>query len=143
MSLDSGRAMKTSVPICLLFLAVGSLAQSPKPCLAVYPSQKGNVAEGAALAPFTLGVSALTAHGERFSYLESSDLPIKQVKVVYSKKELEKLEKTGVKIIVTTQQAFSAKENHSDEAKGSSTNGQSSMTVQGTVGCSKRLPSAA
>jgi hypothetical protein len=122
----------------VILLSAASCAQTAKPCLAVYPSEPGNAAAGIALAPITLGASALMIHGQRFSYLESAALPIKEVKVMYSKRELEKLEKRGVTIIVTAQSAVAAKENHSDQADGnSSSSGQTTMSVQGTAGCLK------
>lgn len=41
------------------------------------------------------------AHGERFPYLESQNLPMHDVKDQYKRKDLEKLEAKGVKIIIT------------------------------------------
>ena len=41
-----------------------------------------------------------TAHGDRFYYVEASGISVKDTKARYSKKDLEKLESCGIKIIV-------------------------------------------
>jgi hypothetical protein len=120
----------------LLALAVLAGAQTIQPCLAVYPST-GDRLQGLAEG----GVVGLTlAHGQRFFYLESTGLPLADVKVQYKKKELEKLEKKGVKIVVTTKEAVSAKEKHSEQTSGDSSSGQSSTTVQTSAGCTEAHP---
>lgn len=64
------------------------LAAQNKPCLIVQTLK----AE-----PGPLGIPS----PERFPYLESQNLPMRDVKDQYKRKELEKLESKGVKIIVT------------------------------------------
>ena len=41
-----------------------------------------------------------------FTYLGSANLPMKEIKNIYQKKGLEKLEGRGVKIVVTTKEAW-------------------------------------
>lgn len=41
-----------------------------------------------------------TAHGDRFYFVEASGLSVKDTKARYSKKDLEKLEARGIKILV-------------------------------------------
>ena len=81
----------SSLPALVLGLVFSgqSLAQN-KPCVIVSATQqvKFNTAFG--------GV-----HAERFIYLDSMNLSMSQVKAQYKRKELEKLEKAGVKVIVT------------------------------------------
>jgi hypothetical protein len=91
--------MKTKATILLGFgLCALVFAQDPKPqveakpthpCLAVSPNgPDGQSGKG----PFRTF----------FYYLESSDLPLKDIKSYYKRKDLEKLENRGVKIVVTT-----------------------------------------
>jgi hypothetical protein len=84
--------------IVLTILALTAiLTAEDKPCLIVQSTQ-GNRLVGLAAA----GVVGLAlAHGERFPYLESRNLPIHDVKDQYKRKDLEKLESKGVKVIVT------------------------------------------
>ncbi len=77
----------------VLLLAGCSFAQS----LTVRPVN-GNHLKGFA----TAGVYGLAmTHGQRFGYLSSDGLSIKDIKTLYSKKDLEKLEARGIKITVT------------------------------------------
>jgi hypothetical protein len=125
--------MKTSATIlmglglCALALAQDhpkppSEAKQTHPCLAVSTtSPEGASGQG----PFRTF----------FYYLESRDLSVKDIQGHYKKKELEKLESRGVKIIVTTKEAVSLKQNETqaDTKSGSETN--SSTTAQTSAGC--------
>ncbi len=129
--------MKRYFVVAMLFaLAMLAGAQTVQPCLAVYPVS-GNRQQAWEQGAY---VGLALAHGQRFFYLESTALPISDVKVQYKKKELEKLEKKGVKIVVTTKEAISAKEKHSDQATSDSSTGQSSTTVQALAGCKEAQP---
>jgi hypothetical protein len=64
----------------------------PGACLAVYPAL-----------PYSGCVGPIWK--DHFKYLESAKLSMGQIKVCYNKKELEKLEAKGVKIVVTTEEA--------------------------------------
>jgi hypothetical protein len=63
-------------------------------CLAVYPGGDPCVANW--------GVHAGRLTPGCFSYLESANLPLKEVRTYYLKKDLEKLEKRGVKVVVSS-----------------------------------------
>ena len=81
------------VLLAVLTVTAMSMAQD-EPCLIVQAVQ-GNRLNGLASA----GVFGLAlAHGERFPYLESQSLPVRDIKDQYKRKELEKLESKGVKI---------------------------------------------
>jgi len=93
--------------------------------------------QAAFLGAMTLGAGLLIAHGARFYYLESVDLPISDTKVHYSKGELEKLEKKGVKIVVTTKEAYNVKGKApvaapTDDSK---TAGATDITASSSAGC--------
>jgi tetraacyldisaccharide-1-P 4'-kinase len=124
--------MKTSATTLLgLGLCGLALAQDPKPqseakqthpCLAVSTtSPEGFSGQG----PFRTF----------FYYLESKDLPVKDIQGHYKKKDLEKLESRGVKIVVTTKDAVSVRQNESqtDTKTGSETN--SSIRAQTSASC--------
>lgn len=53
----------------------------------------------------------------------------------YKKKDLEKLEERGVKVVVTTKEAFSVRNQHSDQGNDNSNSGQSNTTVTASAGC--------
>jgi len=90
--------MKNFARMVLTTLAFATvLAAEDKPCLIVQ-SVQGNRLNGLAAAGV---VGVAFAHGERFPYLESRNLPVHDVKDQYKRKELEKLESKGVKVIVT------------------------------------------
>jgi|HubBroStandDraft_4_1064222.scaffolds.fasta_scaffold10948_3 hypothetical protein len=65
----------------------------PNACLAVYPGGDPCVANW--------GIHAGRVTPGCFSYLESANFPLKEVKTYYLKKDLEKLEARGVKVVVT------------------------------------------
>jgi hypothetical protein len=65
----------------------------PNSCLAVYPGGDPCVANW--------GIHAGRVTPGCFSYLESANFPLKEVKTYYFKKDLEKLEGRGVKVVVT------------------------------------------
>jgi hypothetical protein len=124
--------MKTNAAVLLgLGLCALAFAQDPKPqteakqthpCLAVSTtSPEGWSGQG----PFRTF----------FYYLESRDLSIKDIQGHYKKKDLEKLESRGVKIVVTTKEAVSVKHNETqtDTKSGSETN--SSTRAQISAGC--------
>ena len=88
---------KTTLVIVIVLALTTVLAAKDRPCLIVQ-STSGNRLTGLAAG----GVVGLAfAHGERFPYLESQNLAVHDVKDQYKRKDLEKLEKKGVKIIVT------------------------------------------
>jgi hypothetical protein len=65
----------------------------PNACLAVYPGGDPCVANW--------GIHAGRVTPGCFSYLESVNLPMKEIKTYYLKKDLEKLEERGAKVVVT------------------------------------------
>jgi len=65
----------------------------PNACLAVYPGGDPCVANW--------GIHAGRVTPGCFSYLESANFPLKEVKTYYLKKDLEKLEERGAKVVVT------------------------------------------
>jgi hypothetical protein len=69
----------------------------PNACLAVYPG--GNACVG------NWGIHAGRETPNCFSYLESANFPMKEIKTYYLKKDLEKLEGRGVKVVVTNDTA--------------------------------------
>jgi hypothetical protein len=124
--------MKTNVAILLgLGLCALAFAQNPKPpaeakpehpCLVVSPnSPEGQSGKG----PFRTF----------FYYLESRDLPLKEIKAYYKRKDLEKLENKGVKIVVTTTQRVSIPENATQANTKSNNETNSSATSQPSAGC--------
>jgi hypothetical protein len=124
--------MKTSatillgVGLCGLALAQDSKPQSEAkqthPCLAVSTnSPEGSSGQG----PFRTF----------FYYLESRDLSVKDIQGHYKKKDLEKLESRGVKIIVTTKEAISVRQNETQTGNKSGRETNSSTTAQTSAGC--------
>lgn len=80
----------------LIFTSILARA-ADRQCLIVQ-SMQGNRLSGFAIAgPIGLAMT----HGERFPYLESQNLPVHDVKDQYKRKDLEKLEARGVKVIIT------------------------------------------
>jgi hypothetical protein len=104
---------------------------SGQPCLAVYP-MGGNRLTGFAAGGY---VGLALAHGQRFAYLESVGVSVSEVKVNYKKKDLEKLEKNGVRIVVTTKEAFTVRNQHIDQNTGDASSGQSTITKTASAGC--------
>ena len=123
--------MKKYMVVALLSLATLASAESTQACLAVYPIE-GNRLQGMATGAY---VGLALAHGQRFTYLESTGIPMADVKVNYKKKDLEKLESRGVKIVVTTKEAFSVRNQHSDQGNANSSSGQSNTTITASAGC--------
>ena len=85
--------------ILIAILALVSLPvfAEDKPCLIVQSiagNRLGSLAAGGV-------VGIALGHGERYPYLESRNLKVKDVKDHYNKKDLEKLEASGVKVIIT------------------------------------------
>jgi hypothetical protein len=72
-------------------------ALPPSACLAVYPGGDPCVANW--------GIHAGRVTPGCFSYLESANFPLKEVKTYYFKKDLEKLEARGAKVVVTNDTA--------------------------------------
>lgn len=116
--------------IALLFLALALpvFAQNNQPCLAVYPV-RGNQHEAAYIGAATMGAGLLLMHGERFDYLESTNLSVASVKTTYKKKELVSLEKQGVKIVVTTKEAFKAHKTRNTDGTTSSTDVSANLSA--------------
>jgi hypothetical protein len=124
--------MKKNIAVAVLMLgATLASAESNQSCLAVYPIG-GNRLKGIAEGGY---VGLALAHGERFAYLESTNLPVGDVRVNYKKKDLEKLESRGVRIVVTTKEALSVRNQHSDQGNANSSSGQSNATVTASAGC--------
>jgi hypothetical protein len=69
----------------------------PNACLAVYPG--GDPCVG------NFGIHAGRATPNCFSYLESANFPMKEIKTYYMKKDLEKLEARRVRVVVTNDTA--------------------------------------
>jgi hypothetical protein len=124
--------MKTIATILLgLRLCALAFVQDPKPqaeakpehpCLAVSPnSPEGQSGKG----PFRTF----------FYYLESRGLPLKDVKAYYKRKELEKLENRGVKIVVTTTKSVSIVGNETQASTKSGNETNASATAQSSAGC--------
>ena len=90
--------MKITIGILVLVLTTAAFPQEKK-CLAVYPIS-GNRLQGLAAGAY---VGLALSHGERYGYIESTGMGIHDTKPQYKKKELEKLESNGIKIIVTTE----------------------------------------
>jgi len=84
-----------------LFVAVilSATAHATDRTLTVYPIA-GNTAESVARGGLIVGLAM--AHGMRFEYVGSSGLSVTDVKPQYKKKDLEKLEKDGVRVTVTS-----------------------------------------
>jgi hypothetical protein len=78
---------------------------------------------------------AVQPHMRHFDYIESKNLPIKEIKVRYSKKSLEKLEAQGVKIVVTTEEAVSVRNKSKTENGGNTTETNQTTVTQSEAGC--------
>jgi hypothetical protein len=90
--------MKLATLILLLLVTAASAKEkdkSPLPdaCLAVYPGGEPCIASA--------GIHAGKTTPGCFSYLESENLPLKEINTYYFKKDLQALEDRGVKIVVT------------------------------------------
>ncbi len=70
-----------------------------------------------------------------FYYLESSDLSVKDIKGYYKKKDLERLESRGVRIIVTTKEAVSVRQSETQTNTKSGNETNSSARTQASAGC--------
>jgi hypothetical protein len=87
------------VPIIAFALSLSVSAKdknaviSPNACLAVYPGGDPCVANW--------GIHAGRVTPGCFTYLESANFPMKEIRTYYLKKDLEKLEGRGAKIVVT------------------------------------------
>ena len=99
---QSGGRMRTklSALVCVVMLACATAAKDkdsttplPNTCLAVYPGGDPCIAHW--------GVHAGGLTPGCYTYLESDGLPLKEIKTYYFKKDMEKLEARGVKIVVT------------------------------------------
>lgn len=88
--------MKALVVGALLLVSVSTFAADQ--CLIVYPMTTN-------LAGQPGSVAALLSRQSRFYYAGSEGLPMSDVKHKYSKKDLQKLEKAGVKIVVVPDRA--------------------------------------
>jgi hypothetical protein len=114
-----------------LALYAPASAQNPKPQAETKPAQP------------CLAVSPNTPEGQPgrgslrtfFYYLESSGLPLKDVKAYYKRKELEKLEQSGVRIVVTTTPSVSVRGNETQANTKSGSETNSSATSQTSAGC--------
>jgi|SRR5579863_9637058 hypothetical protein len=124
--------MKSNATILLgLGLCALAFAQDPKPqaeakpehpCLAVSPnSPDGQSGKG----PFRTF----------FYYLESRGLPLKEIKAYYKRKDLEKLENRGVKVVVTTTKGLSVRVNGTQAHTESGDETNSSATAPFSAGC--------
>jgi hypothetical protein len=106
-----------SIALFVLLASFVSLAQDqpvkqPQPCLAVAPHS---------------GPRAFA------DYIESKNLPMKDITKTYSKKALEKLEAQGVKVIVTTVEAASVRNKSKTENGGSTT--ETNAETHSSAGC--------
>jgi hypothetical protein len=124
--------MKTDVTILLgLGLCAVAFAQDSKPPAEAKPTHP------------CLAVSTTSPEGRSgtgpirtfFYYLESSDLPIKDIKGYYKKKDLEKLESAGVRIIVTNKERVSVRANETQASTKSGQETNSSAIAQSSAGC--------
>lgn len=124
--------MKANSTILLgLGLCALAFGQDPKPqaeakithpCLAVSPnSPEGQSGQG--------------RFRTFFYYLESSGLPLKDIKSYYKRKDLEKLENSGVKVVVTTTVSVSVRGNETQANSKSGSETNSSATSQTSAGC--------
>jgi hypothetical protein len=115
-----GEIMKTFTIAAVILMSVGALAQqpdshaaqapqaasqtapqaSPQKCLAVYPVA-GNKKGAALLGAASFGVGLIGMHGEYFVYVGSAGLSIADTKPKYNRKDLVKLENSGVRIVVS------------------------------------------
>ena len=89
--------MKTLVILALLSVSVSALAADQ--CLIVYPMTTN-------LAGQPGSVAAFLSRQSRFYYAGSEGLPTSAVKRKYSKKDLQKLEKAGVNVVLVADRAF-------------------------------------
>ncbi len=89
-----------SLMLCINATAKDKKSQTvilPNACLAVYPG--GDPCVG------NWGIHAGQVTPGCFSYLESANFPLKEIKTYYFKKDMEKLEERGVKVVVTNNTA--------------------------------------
>jgi hypothetical protein len=117
--------------VLIAALLLSGVAPAQEPCLAVYPVRGTgtSVAAAGVFAPFLY-------RADHYNYLESVALPLKQTKVSYSKRELEKLEKSGVKVVVTTKE--SVKVNAQEQRAGANRDNRDtsvSATAKASAGC--------
>ena len=82
-----------SLLLCAIATAKDKSAIPPNACLAVYPGGDPCVANW--------GIHAGRVTPGCFTNLESANFPLKEVKTYYLKKDLEKLEGRGAKVVVT------------------------------------------
>lgn len=85
--------------LVVLLLVVGALGQNAQLTVRVEDSNRSAGLQGGAAG---LILAAPRSHGQRFLYIDSSGLPLKETKARYSKKDLEKLEASGVHVTVTS-----------------------------------------
>ena len=88
--------MKALAFLALLLVSISALAADQ--CLIVYPMTTN-------LAGQPGSVAAFLSRQSRFYYAASKGLPMSDVKHKYSKKDLQKLEKAGVKIVLVPDRA--------------------------------------
>ncbi len=126
MKLISIATVTLGLALCVPVFAQNSKPQTEakptQPCLAVSP----NDAQGYS------GSGPLRTY---FYYLESRDLPMKDIQARYKKKDLEKLESKGVKIVVTTKEAVSVREQNKQTNTATGSEANSSATAQASAGC--------
>jgi hypothetical protein len=124
--MKTNAAILLGLGLCALVFAQDTKPQAESkpthPCLAVSPNgPDGQPGKG----PFRTF----------FYYLESSGLPLKDIKAYYKRKELEKLENAGVKIVVTTTQSVSVRGTETQANTKSGNEANSSATTQSSAGC--------
>lgn len=132
--------MKQTISLLILALSCTAFAHAAdQRCLAVYPIS-GNRLQGLAAGAY---VGLAISHGERYGFIEATGLSVRDTKPHYKKKELEALEASGVKIIITTEPAVhvngdvhrqGADRNNRDEAV--------SATAEQSAGCKVIAPAA-
>jgi hypothetical protein len=114
-----------------LALCVPMFAQNSKPQTEIKPTRP-------CLAVSTNDPNGYTGAGPFrtwFYYVESSDLSVEDIQTHYNKKDLEKLEGRGVKIVVTTKEAVSVREHTKQTNTESGSEANSSSTTQSSAGC--------
>lgn len=91
--------MRKALVVLVLIVSSAVWAKDEEPlsgtCLAVYPGGQACYS----LLGYNMVVKGC------FSYLESDKLSMKEIKTYYRKKDLEKMEKQGVRIVVVTPDA--------------------------------------
>ena len=120
--------MKLTPILVLLFVSVvvaKDKATIPQgACLAVAPAYQGCVGP---------------VWKSHFAYVESADLPMTEIKTCYVKGDLERLEKRGVRVVVTTKESYHVRGKAAvlaptDDSK---TAGAVDETASLSAGCSK------